>query len=407
MDLLDARPDHRRVALRPPSPSPAVGLTAVGSGLALAALPVFLVGGLAVQIRADLGFSETQLGAAVTTTFVVGAALGPLGGRLADRIGAKASVLMGALLSTTSLTGIILFVHGWEMLAAFLALAGVSFSLMDPGLAILITRITSPRQHGFAFGIKEASIPTATLLAGIAVPSIALTLGWRWAFALGMVPLLALFGTLPRLELDGTTWTEQAVTTLGLPSKRAILIVALGAAIASTAASGISVFLTESAVAMGMRPGPAGILLATGSVAGIVTRVGTGIRADRHGGAQLGLMSVMMAMGAVAMALAAVGGTAMLVIGAVGAFAGGWGWSGLLFLSLVRASPSSPGAGAGIGLAGLAIGNAAGPLAFGATAQHLSFSAAWLGAAFLTLMAALLMRWAGPAFQRSHSTSPA
>lgn len=384
-------------------------LTAVSAGLALAALPVFLVGGLAVQIRADLGFSETQLGAAVTATFVTGALLGPVGGRMADRLGARRSVAIGALLSCLALAGITLLAQGWATLAAFLAVAGVALSFMDPGLAILITGTTAADRHGLAFGVKEASIPAATLLAGLAVPFIALTLGWRWAFSLGIVPLAILLLALPRLDLPGAKTgkgQKGKVDTAG-PPRRAILAVALGAAVASTAASGISVFLTESAVAMGMEPGPAGILLAAGSVAGIITRVGTGARADRHGGTQLGLMSFMMAFGAVAMAVAAIGGNLFLVVGTLGAFSGGWGWSGLLFLSLVRATPSTPGAGAGIGLAGLAIGNAAGPLSFGAVAENLSFGAAWLGAALLTALAAVLMWRARLSFDTHRSPARA
>lgn len=391
---------------RPEASRPVISLTAVAAGLSLAALPVFLVGGLAVQIRADLGFSETQLGAAVTSTFVMGAVLGPMGGRLADRLGPRRSVLIGALLSSVSLAGITLLATGWGVLAAFLAVAGISLAFMDPGLAILITRTTPSGRHGLAFGIKEASIPAATLLAGIAVPSIALTLGWRWAFTFGLIPLAALLGTLPRLDLGGAPRSADSPEVAPPAPRRAMLLVALGAAVASTAASGISVFLTESAVAMGMEPGPAGILLATGSVAGILTRIGTGARADRQPGTALGLISAMLAVGSAAMVLAALGGNVLLVVGTIGAFAGGWGWSGLLFLSLVRATPSTPGAGAGLGLAGLAIGNAAGPLAFGAVAENLSFSASWLGAALFTGVAALLMRRAQSAFHRAGSPSP-
>ena len=65
-----------------------VGLVLVSSALVLAALPLFMVGGLAVQMRADLGLSPASLGAALTTGFVVGAASAPFGGRIADRLGA-------------------------------------------------------------------------------------------------------------------------------------------------------------------------------------------------------------------------------------------------------------------------------------------------------------------------------
>lgn len=380
---------------------PAVTLTAVCSGLALAALPVFLVGGLAVQIRADLGFSETRLGAAVAGTFVVGALTGPLGGRLSDRIGAHRSVLIGAGLSSAALVGIALVANTWGWLALFLALAGLSFAFVDPGLAILITNSVRPASHGLAFGIKEASIPAATLAAGLAVPAIALTLGWRWAFAIGLLPLWILLAFLPRLgsgKPQSATGMQPAVEPRTPPPRRSVVQVAVAASFASTAASGIGVFLTESAVAMGISPGGAGWLLATGSLAGIATRVATGIRADRSGGPQLGVIAAMMAVGAGAMAIAGGGNPVLLTVGTLGAFSAGWGWSGLLFLSLVRSSPSSPGAIAGIGLAGLAVGNALGPLAFGATAENFSFAVAWLAAGGMAAIGALLMRSARSGF---------
>src|SRR5690606_21638052 len=189
-------------------------------------------------------------------------------------------------------------------------------------------------------------------------------------------------------------------------SRRALGIVAAAAACASTASSGIGVFLTESAVAMGLSEANAGLLLAAGSVAGIVTRVATGIRADNHGGPQLRTIWVMMATGAVSMALASIGSVPLLVLGAVGAFAGGWGWTGLLFLTLVRANPSTPGAGAGLGLLGLAIGNGLGPLAFGAAAEQLSFTAAWAGAAVLAGAGALLARSAAPPLEPARICFP-
>jgi hypothetical protein len=50
-------------------------------------------------------------------------------------------------------------------------------------------------------------------------------------------------------------------------------------------------------------------------------------------------------------------------------------------------------------LLGLAIGNGLGPLAFGAAAEQLSFTAAWAGAAILAGAGALLARSAAPAFE--------
>src|SRR5690606_25745101 len=147
------------------------------------------VGGLAVQIRAELGLGVTALGAVVSGTFLVGAATAPFGGRLAYRRGARATSAAGVRISALARVAIALFARSGLFLAATLAVAGVAISVTDPGLAILLTRTVPPDRLGIAFGIKEASIPAAMLIAGVAVPVVALTAGWRWAFALGAVPL--------------------------------------------------------------------------------------------------------------------------------------------------------------------------------------------------------------------------
>ncbi|MPZ52038.1 MAG: MFS transporter [Acidimicrobiia bacterium] len=370
----------------------------VGSmGLVLAVLPSFLVGGLAVQVREELALGEAALGGAVAIGFLAGALAAVLLGRLADWLGPRKAIVIGGTLSVISLFALGLFVSDWVTLVIVLCMAGVGTAVIDPGLAVLVSRALPRHEHGTAFGIKEASVPTATLLAGLAVPTIALTVGWRWAFVLGVVPVVTLAFLLPRLGMGAEVQeavdisAERGVTG---SRRRSLFLVALASALGSAAASGIGVFLTESGVAMGLSPGGAGYLLATGSIAGILTRIGTGIYADRDGGEQLGLISWMLLLGAITMALASVGSTPLLVLGAIGTFAGGWGWTGLLFLSLVRAGPRSPGTFAGFGTAGLGVGNALGPLAFGVLAQTASFRTAWLTAAVAAAAASVVMRMA-------------
>lgn len=374
-------------------------LSLVSAALVLAALPVFLVGGLAVQIRAEMGFSEAALGAAVTVAFATAALFAPLGGRLADRLGARGAVITGSSLSVVALAGIGGLATTWAHLVLLLAVAGLAFTFTDPGLAILVARSVPYRRQGLTFGVKEASIPTATLVAGLAVPTLAVTVGWRWAFLAGLIPLTALALLLPLLDSarPGTSAGDGPAEVAPL-SPRALLLVAAAVALGSGAGSGVGVFLTESAVSMGFSVPSAGLLLAAGSVAGITARVFTGVLADRNGRDLLGMMAIMLGAGAAAMALGATGVHFMVVVGAIGAFAGGWGWSGLMFLVLVRASPLTPGAAAGVGLAGLGVGNAAGPLLFGLTAQAVSFETAWAMAAVAAAMAAMLLRLARPRF---------
>jgi predicted MFS family arabinose efflux permease len=286
-------------------------------------------------------------------------------------------------------------------MVAFLCVAGLAVAITDPGLAILVGRAVPPERQGLAFGIKEASIPAATLVAGIAVPAIALTVGWRWAFVAGVLPLAAILLLLPRLRTEPAGQPATDVTSATVPTaprRGRLLLAAIAGGIGVAAASGVGIFLTDSAVAMGMSPGNAGVLLAIGSVAGIAARIGAGARADRTGGPQFELIAGMLAVGAVTMALGATGNPALLVVGTIGAFTGGWAWTGIYFLSLVKTYPHRPGAVTGIAVAGLGLGNATGPLLFGIAAQNFSFETAWLGAAVVAGIASLLMARAASHF---------
>jgi MFS family permease len=383
--------DNQPVALAKRS---ITGMIAISSSLVLAALPLFMVGGLAVQIKDELGFTEAALGAAVTIGFSVGALSAPIGGRIADRIGARKSTYIGSSMSVAALAGLGLLANGWAAMMAFLCLGGLGIALTDPGLAILVDRAIPVQRHGLAFGVKEASIPAATLAAGIAVPAVALTVGWRWAFAIGLLPWLVVLMLLPRLHIEPRAdppaiGTDQAHSSS--PTRRRLIIATVAAALGISAASGIGIFLTDSAVSMGLSPAAAGLLLATGSVAGIVARVATGAVADRTGGPQFRLIALMLAAGAVTMLLGGTGNVWLLTLGTIGAFTGGWAWTGVFFLSLVKTRPDRPGAVVGIGSAGAGIGNAVGPLVFGVIAQAFSFRAAWLAAAMIAGVASLLM----------------
>lgn len=385
-----------------PAGSFGTDMLVVASSFVLVALPFFMVGGLAVQIRPELGLSETSFGAAVTIGFLSAALSAPFCGRIADRIGPRATVYLGCAICIASLAGLGLLASGFGTLAGFLALGGIGVALADTGLAVLVTRAIPIHRQGVAFGIKEASIPASTLVAGLAVPSIALTVGWRWGFAAGVLPLAVVLVGLPRIRISPTptpTTTGDAEPDPASPPRRtALLLAALGAALGTTAGSGAGIFITDSSVAMGIDPAIAGLLLATGSLAGIATRVATGILADRSGGPQFRLIALMLAGGALTMALGGTGNTALLVLATVGAFTGGWAWTGIFYLSLVRTSPHRPGAVAGIGSAALGLGNAAGPFLFGLVAGSVSYGAAWLGAGLVAAVASVLMTVAGRHF---------
>ncbi|MFW6090701.1 MAG: MFS transporter, partial [Actinomycetota bacterium] len=173
----------------------------VGIGLVVPALPAFMVGALGTQVRAELDLTESALGLIVAVLFVVSALAGPLTGRLADRFGERFAVAVGTVLSFLALMGIGLVAHRWSDLVLLMICGGIGIALVDPGLARMVAGRVPERLRGLVFGVKESSIPLATMAAGFAVPLIAVTVGWRWAVTVAIVPFVAvmalLFGRRP------------------------------------------------------------------------------------------------------------------------------------------------------------------------------------------------------------------
>lgn len=395
-----------------PRPADVRAIAAASLALVVAALPVFLLGAVSFAVRADLGFSETGLGLAITISFLVAAVAATRTGRLVDRLGARRALLLGSAISAVALL-LIATATGWPQLAAGMALAGLGIATSEPGIATSLSRLVPPGRQGLAFGVKEAAIPGATLLAGIAVPAIALTVGWRWAFAGGLLLVPALWVALPSAlrtlrpasprvaEAPGSADTgtgNGGSTGTDAGTRRGLVVVAVGAGLGIAPVTAMGTFLVETTVAVGARPGVAGGLLVLGSVAGITGRVLVGWWSDRSGRPPLTTMVAMVTAGVLAMGLLAgsgalAGPAAMvcLVLGTLLGFGVGWAWTGLLFLSAVRAAPAAPGMATGIALSGLSVGGALGPLGFGLLVEATSYPTAWtLGAATMLTGAATL-----------------
>ena len=95
-------------------------------------LPPFLTGGLAVQVRADLGFGPGALGLAVAAFFATGSLASAVMGRLVERIGAHRGMRLAAAGSATSLLGIVTLAGSWAGLVLCLALGGLANAAPRP-----------------------------------------------------------------------------------------------------------------------------------------------------------------------------------------------------------------------------------------------------------------------------------
>lgn len=353
-------------------------------------LPVFLTGGLSVQLRADLGFGEAALGLAVAAFFSAAAVSSAVLGRLAERLGPLAASRLSAVAAAGVLLGVGAAARDFTTLLVLLACGGAANALGQPAANLFIARTIPQHRLGIAFAIKQSGIPAATLLAGLAVPAFALTVGWRWAFAVAaLVPLggaAALAGRGGRRSATGTAGAgEVPVRRLSMPP---LVVLAAGIGLGSASAVTLGAFLVNSAVAAGMSEAPAGLLVSVGSAIGIGARLVVGGMADRRDGGHLRVTAWMLVAGCAAYVLYATQIPVLLVVATPLAFGAGWGWPGLFNLAIVRRHPHAAATASGITQTGTYIGAMAGPVVFGVLVEQASYGVAWLMAGALALAGA-------------------
>lgn len=363
----------------------AIAITTVG------VLPGFLTGGVALQIRTELGFGIAALGLAVTLFFASSALGSALLGRLVERTGPRRSMRAAALMSATALLGIGFIAHSWPTLLPFLVLGGLANATANPAANLLVAAAVPAHRQGLAFGVKQAAIPTATLLSGLATPLVALTVGWRFAF-LGAAALALVVAVLAPMETPPVTRLAGQLPGSRRAPVPVLLLFALGLGFGSAAAVPLGSFLVESGVAVGLAEGAAGTLLAVGSAVNIAVRLVVGRVADHRQGGHLRVVAAMLACGVAGFVLLALANSPwVLVPAALLAFGAGWGWTGLFNFAVVIENRERPAAATGFTQTGAYIGSAIGPLAFGLLAEAVSYQVAWLGSAALALMAVVAM----------------
>jgi MFS family permease len=182
--------------------------SAIGIGLGLAPIGPFTSGVFAVQLQHEFGWSRASILAGQFTVVAALLLLGPVVGRLADRLGAKRIAVWSAIglgLGFMSLSLVTAQIWTYYLLYGLMCVVGIGT------MPIIYGRVVSlwfDRYRGLALGIALCM----TGVSGIFLPIYAQALighfGWRWAYvgvgALSLcvgAPLLALL--LPGAEATG------------------------------------------------------------------------------------------------------------------------------------------------------------------------------------------------------------
>lgn len=368
--------------------------------VAVAALPIFLTGSLAPELRRDFSLSDAVLGLAVGVFFATSALASVPAGRLVARIGTQSSVRLTATLAIACSLGAALLVDSAAGLVAVLVIGGIGNAVSSPAASAVLTRDLVLERHGIGYGALTAGAPIGSLLAGLALPLVARPLDWRIAFLAGaglalLVGLLAGVrrggaGDGPRPDPRAPVMPRNAAVTdtsaaVGWDPVRRL---ALAAALGSAASTGLITFLVVFSVDSGMGAGEAGALLAVTGLAAAASRIGLGLVADRRPERASAYLVALLVGSSGGFLLLLTGTPALIALGALVAGGLGWGWAGLMNLIAVREGRHVPAEAVGIVMSGLFAGAVTGPTVIGLVAEHVGFELAWLLAAGAAIAAA-------------------
>lgn len=378
-------------------PASAFGLSRSSSVISVmisTSFPPFLLGAFAVTLQRELGFGPGLLGTAVAVYFGTTSLLANWISRMVQRIGARNGLLVASTFGAISMFGFAAARTPNDLLV-LMAIGGLGNATAHPSVNAVLFRHIPRRHHGFAFGTKQACVPIATFLGGLAVPVVAITIGWRAAFVvaatLGLVNGIAAWRSIE--DMGPNVLQSRQRVERSAPVPRPLRLFALAAGTGAFSGNSVGVFLVDAGVrTAGLLEETSAIIFAIASIAAIATRIGSGILIDlRPGTVRVPATIALMVGGAVGFSLLTTGRPTLFALGAVLAYGAGWGWTGLTHYLVVDDYSSFPERATGVLITGFAFGSSSGPLVFGQVAARFGYQGVWMSSILVTLLAAVVM----------------
>lgn len=366
-------------------------------------LPGFLIGAMSVQVSQEMGVSEGVYGWGLGSFFGSAMLGSVMLGRLAQRIGPRSQMTWALVVSVAVQLALAATARSFGAVIGFLVLAGLANAANQTSVNLALTQARLPRL-GLAVSIKQSGLPTATLLAGFAVPGLALTVGWRWAyvggagFALGALALVrAALGSLPLpsslpSSFPATAQAHPSAPAAAVPessSRDLFLAAAVGACLAFSAGS-LNAWGVGSGVDAGLSQGTAGLLLSFGAATGITLRLVGGWLSDTMRIPPFTVAGLTAAIGSLGMAALAVRSPGMHVAALLLSFGGGWIWPVFTNYGIVRSNPRAAGAATGVTQMGVYVGVFLSPSVTGRLIESAGYPTMWLVVAGVTVAGAAL-----------------
>ena len=360
--------------------------------MTLGSLPIFLLGAFSPEIQEALGLSDARFGAVFAAYFVAAMLLSFPAGNLSEWRGPGWTMSVAAVGVAVSLVGVGLSRTGFHLAMAVL-LGGIANTLTQPAGNLALARALPPRRLGLAFALKQSSIPIASMIGGLAVPTLGLLLGWRLTIALGALPAIGVL-IMARVTVPQRGRAPRRATGRGSTPLRPLLLLTIAGICGAAGSTGMIAFFVDSARTGGVGPAAAGIWFACAGVAAIAGRLLGAWLADgwkRRPPLTL-CLAAFFGLGAVGYFMLAFADTWPLRVACTfPAFVAGWGWQGMFHHATVTFSPNAPARATGITQTGLSIGAFVGPITFGAVVDASSFRTAWIVVAALMAAAGTIL----------------
>jgi ACS family hexuronate transporter-like MFS transporter len=379
---------------------------------------------LSPSLVAGFGLTRLQVAFIIPSIYLGGLFFGLPGGRLADRVGVRPSLLGGLALGAAGLGAAALSPEFLVFLFS-LFLAGTGWSVVNPALGKGIMDLFPPRERGLAMGIKQMGLTVGGIVAALVLPQVVTRFGWRAAVAtcalVVALPVALTWRTLGHLGAGASTTPPEPGEPESLHGSNWSW--ARRPAILAFFASGLVLGMVQAAVlsylplytiqALGFDAIGAGLLVACSQGGGAVSRLAFGAGSDRwladRRSAWLALNGAVGA--AVFGAYAFRSFTSPLVAGAL-AFAGGvgaFGWVGIFFVMSAEIGGSRrAGLLSGVAFASIVVGLLVGPAVFGLLLVRWdSYAGAWAVFATLSALVTVATLLAGPAIDRLRMRSGA
>ena len=371
---------------------------------------------LSPSLVAGFGLTRLQVAFIIPSIYLGGLFFALPGGRLADRVGVRPSLLGGLALGAAGL-GAAAASPAFAVFLFCLFLAGTGWSVVNPALGRGIMDLFPPRERGLAMGIKQMGLTVGGIVAALVLPQIATRIGWRTAIATcALVVALPVALTWRPLGHLGPS-AAPALPESGEPESRAsdwswarrpaiIVFFASGLVLGMVQAAVLSYLPLYTIQALGFDAIGAGLLVACSQGGGAVSRLVFGAGSDRwladRRSAWLALNGAIGA--AVFGAYALRSFTTPVVAGAL-AFAGGvgaFGWVGIFFLmSAEIGGARRAGLLSGVAFASIVVGLLTGPAVFGLLLVRWdSYAGPWAVFATLSGLVTVATLLAGPAIDR-------